>query len=763
MPSRELTAGTDYTRADERFEALLRQLADNDIEFEEGRMRRAYAMARTAHEGQIRKDGTPYILHPLEVAGICAEMSMDEDAIIAALLHDTVEDTGIKLAQIQTSFNRDVSAMVDSLTKIKKIDFFARFTGRDKASNQARNLQKLFVAMTSDSRVIAIKLADRLHNMRTLESMPDHKRQRISRETMEFYIPIARRLGFGQMTTELEDLAFMHLNREKYEETQREANAYFKENEFRISEVIGSVKRLLEENGITVKKISGRRKHLWSIYEKMHKQHVGIDGIYDLLAIRVIISGTALDCYQALGLIHQRYKPIFHRFRDFIASPKENGYQTLHTTLIVPGGICMECQIRTVEMDDAATKGIASHWQYKENRHLHDHLSKDQAWLNFISELSEENVDSEQFVSSTRGTLLANQVLVLSPRGEVVNLPVGSTPIDFAYYIHTDLGHSIRTAKVNGHNVPLDYELRNGDVVEVGKGGAEDYAPRPEWLVMAKSPKSLLKVRRYFKSLPFDKRVEIGRGLLRQQIVNEGFYPLNLTANDKLMQLLRMLKVKSIDDLYNKVVLGVFDSEDIIEKLKTIHLAQVDVKPASESEEVVTNGTGELALIGLSSEIGARLKGGAPLRRKAELMNCCTPVPGDNIYGIYDRTDRRVKIHRVECRELQESLGQETLMELEWSDGEEKTYPARIRVTSLNRVGLLFEVLRLLSQEHVNLGGASFAALPTMTGGGKNAEFELTIEVANAIQLGACMQSIANIEDVFDVRRSFHSLPRRAH
>lgn len=763
MPKKAAIDSKDHQEADHLFGMICQRLRTNVGMINENRLRQAFELALSAHEGQERMDGTPYIYHPLEVAEICVDLNMEEDSVIAALLHDTVEDTAVRQNQIRQLFGNDVANMVDNLTKIKKIDFFARFTGRNKASNQARNLQRLFVAMTRDTRVIVIKLADRLHNMKTLGPMPAHKRDRIARETLEFYIPIARRLGLGDLATKLEDLVFESLLPEQFEQLKRDVAAAVEIDEPIVDQMVAEVKRILAHAGLQVDRVFGRRKHLWSVFQKMQKQGVELDGVYDLLAIRIILNGDELDCYKALGVVHTHYKPIFHRFRDFIASPKENGYQTLHTTVIGKMGSRVECQIRTTEMDNAASKGVAAHWTYKESGRNANRLIKDEAWLEFIRELSEEDMDSDDFVARTRDTLLGDQVLVLSPKGEVVNLPVGSTPIDFAYYIHTDLGHSIRNAKINGLVVPLDYQLRNGDVVEVIKSDEKLPAPRPEWLMLAKSPKSLLKIRRYFRSLPRQERISVGRNLLRMQIVKEGLYPLNLTANEKLAELLRNLPVRSIDELYENVAMGTFHIKEIVDRLRSIHRARVEphLHDLPGSRDRLAPGAdrtappAEFALIGYAGDLGVRMAGGQPLRRRVEIMNCCTPVPGDKIYGVNDFEQRRVSVHRVECPVLQEEIprGGE-LQELDWNDDhEDKRYPCRIMIVGINRVGLLFEVLRYLSNNNVNLGGGSFNVGPTVVGPDRNARFELVVEVADTNELNACLAAIGEMDDIFEVTR----------
>ncbi|MCC7478177.1 bifunctional (p)ppGpp synthetase/guanosine-3',5'-bis(diphosphate) 3'-pyrophosphohydrolase [bacterium] len=763
--AKERSAQAGYQEADYLFEVICERLRRTQGQINLSRLRKAYELGITAHEGQMRKDGSPYITHPLEVAEICADLNMNEDAIIAAILHDTVEDTPVKLPQIRAQFGPVVANMVDSLTKIKKIDFFARFLGRDKASNQARNLQKLFIAMTRDSRVIVIKLADRLHNMQTMGSMPEHKRERISKETLEFYIPLARRLGLGQMVTELEDLVFMHLYPSTYEELKQAVDKLTLPRERLVEKMIDQLRSMLLQHGIRSSKIYGRRKHLYSIWQKMQRQGVDLDGIYDLLAIRIILDGSPEDCYKVLGLLHLAYKPIFHRFRDFIGSPKENGYQTLHTSVIGPEGTIVEAQIRTVEMDLEAEKGIAAHWNYKDTSPgaPGTEVAKDDTWMSFIRELAEAEVGTEEFVAQTRETLLTDQVLVLSPQGEVVDLPQGSTPIDFAYYIHTDLGHSIRAAKVNGISVPLDYRLRSGDVVEVVKGPEGDTLPRPEWLVMARSPKSLLKIRRHFKSLPAAERINIGRNLLRQQITKEGLYPLNLMANDKLLTLLKRLSVRSIDDLYDKVAQGIYECDEIIRELKEIHISKIapeaDNLSAAPRVEVGDGRTVsvEYTRLGLASELGISRQGGEALRIKSELMACCTPVPPDHIYGVLDRRERRMRIHRAECERLKQQMLEGELMALEWSSPRDhQFYAARLGVVSLNRVGLLFEVLRFLSQQNINIGGAQFDMSSQEASAAQYVRFELVVEVSDHEELQRCIDQIRSIDDVLEVNRIFH-------
>ena len=766
--ARRDSSSRQYAEADHLFEVVCDQLLQLHGEVDENRLRQAYELALAAHEGQYRRDGTPYIMHPMEVAEICADLNMDEDSIIVGLLHDTVEDTAVRLNQIRQLFGADVSGMVDSLTKITKIDLLARFTGRGTASDQAKNLQKLFVAMSRDVRVIVIKLADRLHNMQTLGAMPEHKRERISLETLEFYIPIARRLGLGQMVREMDDLVFRHLYPAEEARLREKLRPTFELYERRLQPVIESVTGLLAQNSIDIKRIFGRRKHLFSIFRKMHKYGFSYNEIeskiYDLLAIRIIITGDPLDCYRALGLIHMQYRPIFERFRDFIAYPKDNGYQTLHTTVINDEGIRIECQIRTEEMDVRATKGVAAHWYYKEAVDNRNVLVKDDSWNEFIRELSRERLDSEDFVAQTRETFLGSQVLVLSPMGEVVSLPTGSTPIDFAYYIHTNLGHAIRKAKVNGSVVPLDHQLKNGDVVEVLKGDDGDGEPLPEWITMVKSPKSLMKIRQYFKRKPRSVRIAAGQSVLRQFIVREGLYPLNLTANEKLAELLRRMPVRSIDELYEKVALGRFHCNAIVAQLKEIHKIHVERREG----QVLARGQderGELetALIGLGSDLNIRLANGMPLRRKSELMRCCTPVKGDRIYGVYDRDSRRVSIHRVDCPNLQTELERGELVSLAWSDEREGLrYPARIELISLNRVGLLFEVLRYLSSRNINLGGAEFAQAPTVVGADRYAHFDLVIEVADKDELSECLAELATLKDVKEVKRMIKTISTAA-
>lgn len=759
---RETTSSINYATADSLFAELVSNLAKLNGGLDESRLRAGYEFAISSHVGQLRRDGTPFIIHPLEVARTCADLNMDEDAIIAAFLHDTVEDTNVKLSDIERNFGSGVAEMVDSLTKIMRIDLLARFTGRGKASGQASNLQKLFIAMTKDTRVIVIKLADRLHNMRTLEAMSEHQRQRISLETLEFYIPIARRLGLGLMVRELEDLVFAHLYPEEFSALKAAMEPVFKQYEQSINNMMAEIRVLLEKEGIKLNRIYGRRKHLYSIHRKMHKYMVASDEvkqrISDLLAIRIIIVGEPYDCYRVLGLIHLKYRPIFDRFRDYVASPKNNGYRTLHTTVFDEEGFRVELQIRTEEMDLEASKGIAAHWRYKETGAHREHMGKDDAWLDFIRELDEERVDSKEFVESTRQEF-QDQVLTLSPMGEVVSLPAGSTPVDFAYYIHTQLGHSIRGALVNGVSVALDYKLENGDIVEVIKGDDNDDQPRPEWLAIVASPKSTLKLRNYYKRRSRAERVQVGRSVLRSYITSEGLYPLNLTANDKLLALLKRMPVRSIDELYDKVALGLFKCSEIVNELKEIHRTRVELQEEREAKLGRAAGQ-ETAPVDWAVELGISLAGGKPLRKRAEIMSCCTAVPGDRIYGVWERETRRVSVHRVGCDVLQRDIEDSDLIELGWlKDDSERRYPARIEIVSFNRVGLLFEAMRVLSSRNINLGGADFAVSPTVVSADRYAHFSLVIEVESVEELESCMDELAQLKDVQVVRRLYKAPP----
>ena len=746
---------------DEKSEAqdLFRQLAEEYALRNPGastaRLEEAFNLASAAHAKQIRESGEPYVTHPLSVALTCARLNMDEDSIVAALLHDTVEDTSVRPKKIERCFGVKVADLVISLTKIHRIDLFSRFVGRTMSDEQARNLQRLFVSMAEDLRVLVIKLADRLHNMRTIEALPEDRAKRNAKETLDFYAPLARRLGLHELAHEMENICFQLLHPKEHEWVVRELDKMVG----RKTALYELTKKRLESEltaaGMNVKHVFGRTKTPYSTWRKIRDRGMPLDQVYDLMAIRVVLGGEELDCYRALGVIHGIYRPLFNRFRDFIAAPKSNGYQSLHTTIMGENGQISEVQIRTEQMEDLAEHGVAAHWRYKGHTSPYQ-LRETFSWFEFIADLSEQELDSQDFVEKTRESLTKGEVLVLSPLGEVVSLPEGATPIDFAYYIHTDLGHSTKSALVNGKEVPLDYTLKNGDVVEIVKNKEGEPRPQPDWLNIVRSPKSIVKIKRWFRNRPRRKRVQMGRFLLRQQIAKSGLYPLNLMENVNLMALVKSLRVRKIDDMFDQIATGSLMAEEVVQKLKHVYVEKAmkrSLRPDSEPEAPFT------PAIGLASELGVVRKGGKPLRRKVELAPCCTPIPGDEILGLDNRKEHRVDVHLAQCPAIADEA-ELTVIPVQWSEDDalSKFYPATLRIVALNRVGLLFDIMRELSDLSVNLTGGNINIQPTVSHGDGNAVFYLMVEVCDTDQLGEVVKAIDQIEDVILVQRHHESV-----
>ncbi len=750
MPLARQKANSEHPDVAELYRRLIEAYREEHPDADVSRLEAAFQLASQAHKDDVRETGDPYIVHPLNVALICAQMHMDEQSLITALLHDTVEDTPIRLKKIGRQFGKDVERRVDALTKIKRIDLFARFTGRTMSDEQARNLQKLFVAMAQDFAVLVIKLADRLHNLRTVHALHPDRIKRKAKETLDFYVPLARRLGLREIANEMEDICFRHLYPKEYEWIFRELERTAGAKTQLYESMEEQVREALVQEGLKVVRVFGRVKSPYSTWRKIEKDGISIDQVFDLIALRVVIDGDEIDCYRAMGVIHGLYRPLFSRFRDFVAAPKSNGYQSLHTTVAGEGGQITEIQIRTAWMDDVAEHGVAAHWKYKELS-SQGKLSRTFSWFQFIQDLSEEHLDSRRFVEKTRASLTEGEVLVLSPQGEVVSLPKGSTPLDFAYFIHTDLGHSTQGARVNNVPVPLDYELDNGDVVEIVKNAEGKPNPQPEWLNIVKSPKAVMKIKRWFRSRSRRERVEMGRFLLRQQIAKEGLYPLNLMDNTKLMQLLRILHIRKIDDMFDRIAVGNLMANEVVQQLKHMHM-QESLHPRRQPASSWGRSPFHTA-VGPAGELGIARKGGRTLRRKVELAACCTPVPGDDIFGLDNRKEHRVEIHHAQCPQGNK-VTEYTVIPVEWSeDAEDIYYPTALAITALNRVGLLFDVMRELSELSVNLTGGNLNLHPSVMHGDELATFQLMVEVRNRQQLQEVLEALRGVEDVMAVER----------
>ncbi|MDR7387623.1 MAG: bifunctional (p)ppGpp synthetase/guanosine-3',5'-bis(diphosphate) 3'-pyrophosphohydrolase [Armatimonadota bacterium] len=693
-------------------------------------LRRAYAFAVRAHEGQFRRSGEPYVMHSVAVAHILADLRMDTTTVAAALLHDVPEDTPQSLEEVRREFGDEIATLVDGVTKLGKIQW------RSQEEKQAENLRKMFLAMASDVRIILIKLADRLHNLRTIDVMPPEHQRRKARETLEIYAPLAKRLGIGQLQNELEDRAFAILEPEAYREIMeslREAQAQQEEVLRTIQE---ELYRELNRAGIRVERqhITARPKHAYSIYRKMQRpayQGQGIARIYDRLGVRVIVEDVK-DCYAALGVVHSLWRPIPGEFDDYIANPKPSGYQSLHTTVIYRG-VPLEIQIRTHRMHQEAEYGIAAHWRYKEgkagarDRAFEEKLS----WLRQLLEWHQEMQDAQEFMRSVKLDLFRNEVFVFTPKGDVVDLPSGATPVDFAYRIHTDVGHRCVGARVNGRLVPLSYRLHSGDIVEILTSKTST-GPSRDWLEFVVTSNARTKIRQWFRKQQREENVARGKEMLERELRRLGLLSTLLRA-DRVKEACEKLQVATEEDLY--AALGNGD----LTLLQVVHALGGPPAPASEP-------AAPQAQPATSPARGLRVRGVDNVLMT--LARCCMPLPGDDVVGYITR-GRGVTIHRRDCRNL-DYLRQhgERLLEVEWEPSPDGSYPVEIQVEALDRVGLLKDVLSAVADTRTNVLSVNAHVRRDKVG-----VIHLTVDIRNVGQLTAVLQRIGKLPDVYRVER----------
>jgi GTP pyrophosphokinase len=682
----------------------------------------AYHFADWAHSGQTRLSGEPYITHPWNVALIVADMGLDDPSIAAALLHDVVEDTEVEMATIVQEFGEEVARLVEGVTKLRRLQFH---TFRQE---QVENLRKVLVAMAQDVRVILIKLADRLHNLRTLDPLPEEKRKATALETLQIYAPIAHRLGIWRIKWELEDLAFKHLDPVAYRELARKVEKKRSERVHLIEKAIQQLQRALTEAGLEAT-VQGRPKHLWSIYQKMQREGVDIDRIYDLIALRVIVN-TEAECYLALGVVHKLWAPLPGMFTDYIAKPKPNGYQSLHTKVVGPDGEIMEVQIRTWEMHRNAEYGIAAHWRYKEvgdePQRKPDALDQALAWLRELMEMNRDIRDASEFTRSVIGDLFRDQVFVFTPKGDVIDLPKGSTPIDFAYRIHTEIGHRCIGAKVNGKLVPLDYQLQTGDVVEIITS-KHPKGPSPDWLRFVKTSLARNRIKRYLKEQSYAENLQRGRELLAEALEKAGLSLGEVLESGKLDELAEAYQLQNANDLLAAIGWGSVSVQSVVNKLKP---------PAPKPRVTVVNPTEAVTLPARKGTLLYRL------------AKCCTPVPNDPIVGYISR-GRGIIVHRTDCRNiirLQEAEP-ERIVALDWGFPLSEPVTARLRVVAYDRIGLLSDVSNAISSK-----GVSIISNRSITKDGL-AYFDLGIIVPDAKTLQSVIESIQRLTDVVQVTR----------
>jgi GTP diphosphokinase / guanosine-3',5'-bis(diphosphate) 3'-diphosphatase len=714
------------------FELLVRTIRSYNAKADLKEIQRAFAFAERAHEGQTRKSGEPFVEHPLAVATILAELHLDTTTLTAALLHDTVEDTDVGLVQLEGEFGDEVARIVDGLTKLEKIEF------RSREQEQAENVRKMMVAMAGDIRVLLIKLADRLHNMRTLAPLRPEKRREIATETLEIYAPLANRLGVQEIKWELEDLSFKTLHAGPYREIAELVEKRRGERQELIEDVITLTRGKLKELGLKAD-VEGRPKHLYSIYEKMVVRGKEFNEIYDLVGLRITCESLR-DCYAALGAVHALWKPVPGRFKDYIAMPKSNMYQSLHTTVVGPGGKPLEIQIRTRDMHRTAQFGIAAHWRYKEGvKQSRD--SADVAWLGQMMEWLKDMADPREFMDSLKIDLYGGQVFVFTPKGDVVNLPAGATPVDFAYTIHTDVGHRTIGAKANGKLVPLDYELRTGDTVEVLTSRAQGEGPSQDWLQFVKTPRARSKIRQWFARGRREDAMEQGRDAVQRFMRKQNLPIKRLMTEETLGQVADELKYPNLEALYVSVGEGHVSPQSVVARLARL------VSGTSDEEDVRDVALARPVRIGKPDiSQGVMVRGATDLW--VRLGRCCTPVPGDQIMGFVTR-GQGVSVHRTDCPNVKALQKEpERMIDVSWAEGKPTSFTVAIQVEALDRTRLLSDVATTLSDNHVNILAAT-----STTGRDRIVRLRFTFELADIAHLSSVLASVKRVENVYDAYR----------
>lgn len=716
----------------DKFEQLIEKVKKYATEEDLNLIKKAYEFAQKYHDGQERSSGEPYIIHPLEVALILADLELDIASIVAGLLHDVVEDTHASLQEIEQEFGSEIASLVDGVTKLGKLEFTS------KLEQQAENYRKMLIAMAKDIRVILIKLADRLHNMRTLKYLPPEKQRRKAQETIDIYAPLAHRLGISKIKWELEDLALRYLDPEGYYDLVEKIAKKRVEREEYIKRIISLISEKLKEANIEIGQIDGRPKHFYSIYRKMKQQGKTLEEIYDLFAIRIIVNSVK-DCYGVLGIIHTLFKPMPGRFKDYIAMPKPNMYQSLHTTVIGPEGEPFEVQIRTFDMHKTAEYGIAAHWKYKEGRIKSTDEDEKFAWLRELLEWQKELKDAKEFMESLKINLFSDEVFVFTPKGDVISLPQGSTPIDFAYAIHSEIGNKMAGAKVNGKLVPIDYELKNGDIVEIITS-PNVHGPSQDWLKIVKSPQAKSKINAWFKKEKKEENIQKGKDILEKELKKLNLPMQYAFKEDVLQAVAQRYGYRTPEDMFaalgyggitvGKIALRI--KEEIKKYIKDDQAKEVQIEKPKPTK--------------ISSNNGILVKGVENVL--VRFAKCCNPVPGDKVIGYITR-GRGVSIHRLDCPNVEQYLKEpERIVEAEWNVTKDAKFDAQINVLANDRTGILMDITNLLGENKI-----SVKAIQGRTTRDRIANINLTVEISSTEQLEKIIRKLRKIDSVFDVQR----------
>ena len=718
----------------ELLKPLVDGLSQSHPGFSSSDLEKAFAAAEKAHAGQLRKSGEDYITHPVAVAQILIDLGMDLPTIMAALLHDTVEDTTYSIEQIKSEFGDEVTSLVDGVTKLDKLTYGP--------TAEAETLRKMVVAMSRDIRVLVIKLADRLHNARTWDFITPETAQRKARETLDIYAPLAHRLGMNAIKWELEDLSFRILEPKKFEEIERLVGERSPARDQITSEVISAIESDLKIEGITAQ-VNGRKKHFYSVYQKMVVRGREFNDIYDLVGIRILVDSVR-DCYGVLGSIHARWSPVPGRFKDYIAMPKFNLYQSLHTTVIGPNGKAVEIQIRTFDMHARAEFGIAAHWKYK-SKNTEAGKSPEVLWLRQLHEWQQESEDVGDFLETLRYDLRTPEVFVFTPKGSVIALPSGSTPVDFAYAVHTEVGNKCVGAKVNGKLVPLESHLVNGDVVDIVINKGINAAPSHDWLNFVTSSRARSKIKAWFSKERKEEAIEAGQESIARQMRKAGLPIQKILGGHALLELAHELRYEDIETMYEAVGNGHVSAHSIIEKL-TLLISTVDAHPENDLTPLVHTVKRER-----KSVTGIDVEGAGDVLVK--LARCCAPVPGDEITGFITRGSG-VSVHRADCiniTDLKIHQG-DRMVGVKWNLSAKSTFLVNIQVEALDRARLLSDVTKALSDQHVNILSAS-----VVTNKDQTAICKFSFEMADASHLDAVLAAVRSIEGVYDVDRIFNN------